>query len=140
MYLPIRLAASLPLAALFVAAVVWMLATPEGRQTHPVYGFPNALLLAFLVTVPGLLLVLPNVLAASVANRVASESVLAFGAIFCGLFLIGIFAEARFIGNLLRTPIGLEAIRDWRAVAVLVANCALLLAVAGWFKKPEAGL
>lgn len=139
MYLPVRLAASLPLAALFVAALAWMLATPEGRQVHPVYGFPNALLIAFLATVPGLLLVLPNVFAAIVANRVASGSVLAFAAIFCGLFLIGILAEAQFVAKLFRAPIGLEQLRDWRAIAVLIANCAMLLAVAAWYRRP-AGL
>lgn len=139
MYLPIRQAASLPLAALFVAAVVWVLSTPEGRELHPVYRFPNGLLIAFLVTIPGLLLVLPYVLAASVANKIASGSVMAFAATFCGLFLIGILAEAQFIANLFRAPVGLEQLRNWRVIAVLAVNCALLLAVAGWSRRP-AGL
>jgi len=130
MYLPIRLAASLPIAIVMLGALLVGLSQATGRQVHPVYGYPNAFLISFLVAIPALLLVVPNVVGALAANRYAT-GVAAFALIFAAVVLIASFAEARFLNSFFRTN-RLIPLNDWRIWALVLADIAILLGVAAW--------
>ncbi|HEY8591664.1 MAG TPA: hypothetical protein VIL42_02235 [Sphingomicrobium sp.] len=130
MYLPLRLAASLPIGIVFLGAVVVGLATAQGRQLHPVYGYPNAMLIAFLAAIPALLLVLPNIAGALAANHFANSSVLAFIAIFVAVFALGCFLEVQVLNSIFRgNLVDANSRGVWAAAA---ANILVMLAVAAW--------
>ena len=135
MYLPVRIAASVPVFLVFVVVLAGALLTHEGRKLHPVYGFPNGLLIAFLAAAAGLLVVIPNVAAAVAANRIAAGTFLTFALIFTGVFLAGMFAEAKFLDKLFNIRGSLADFRDWKFIAVLAANCATLLALAAFYGR-----
>ena len=136
MYLPLRIAASAPVMFIFFAALVGTLMTPSGRAVHPVYGFPNSFLLAFFAASAGLLLVVPNVLAALLANRLAAGTIVAFAGLFLVAFLVVAIAEGRIVYRFLGAPGSIvEDLRNWRALSVITGNCVLLLILAAYFGR-----
>jgi hypothetical protein len=133
MHLPVKLAASLPVGIVMLGALAVGLSQPDGRQVHPVYGFPNAFFIAFLVAIPALLLVVPNVLGAFAANRFGTSAIV-FVAVFAGVVLLAIAAEASFLNSFFRTSKFLP-LNDWRVWAVVLANILVLLGAAAWYGR-----
>ena len=129
--MPLRLAASVPVGVVVVGALLVALAQPEGRQTHPVYKFPNAALLAFLAGIPALLLVLPNLLAAAIANRIYGVGYLPFALTICAVVFVASFVELRLLDSFFRAKGGLFP-SDLRLYAILLADVVLLLGIAAW--------
>jgi hypothetical protein len=132
MYLPLRLAASVPVAVVVVGALMVSLATAEGRQIHPVYRYPNAFFIAFFAGIPALLLVLPNVLAAAIANRIDAVGYLPFALTICAVVFVASFVELRLVDAFFQAKGGLIPANDWRLYAILMADALVLLGIAAW--------
>ena len=132
MYLPLRLAASVPVGVIVLGALLVALTQSEGRQIHPVYGYPNAALLAFLAGIPALLLVPPNILAAAIANRAGAGDYLPFALIIGAVVFAAGFVELRLLAGFFRAKGGLVPLNDWRLYAILLADVAVVLAIAAW--------
>jgi hypothetical protein len=130
MYLPVRIAASLPVVVIMLGTFAVFFAKAEGRALHPIYGSPNAMLPAFFAGSAALLLVLPNVIGALLANRFGSDSIVSFSAIFTGACLLAVFLEAKFINRLFRDSVLNLSERPMQLV--LAANILLLIGVAAW--------
>jgi hypothetical protein len=132
MYLPLRLAASVPVCVVMLGALTIALTRPDGRQIHPVYGFPNAAFYAFFAGIVALLLVLPNVLAAAVANRTGAAGYLAFALTICAVVFVATFVELRLLDSLFKAKGTFLPANEWRLYAVLMADVVILLGVAAW--------
>jgi hypothetical protein len=135
MYLPVRLATSLPIAIVFVGALAIDFSQPDGRQLHPVYGYPNAFLFAFLAAIPSLLLVLPNVAGAVAANRFGQGEIVSFALIFAAVSFAVLAAEAAFLHNVFKIAGPPLPYHDWRLYAVLLANVVIMVLVAAWHSR-----
>ncbi|MGV3555296.1 MAG: hypothetical protein ACO1OD_08575 [Croceibacterium sp.] len=138
MYLPVKLAASLPIGLAFVGGLLVSLASKEGRVVHPVYGFPSALLIAFFAAVVALLLVVPNIVGALLANRSGGSGFVAFAAIFSAAVILVAFAQFVAVNRLFGTARPSFDFADWRLYAVLAADIALMLGVAAWSGRSDA--
>ena len=132
MYLPLRLAASVPVCIVTLVALLIALTRADGRQIHPVYGFPNAAFYAFFAGIVALLLVLPNVLAAAVANRIGAGGYLLFALTICAVVFAATFIELRLLDSFFRAKGTLLPANDWRPYAVLLVDVIILLGIAAW--------
>jgi hypothetical protein len=132
MYLPLRLAASVPVAVVMLGALMIALTRADGRQIHPVYGFPNAAFYAFFAGIVALLLVLPNVLAAAVANRIGAAGYLPFALTLSAIVFVATFVELRLLDSFFRANGTFLPANDWRPYAVLLFDVIILLAIAAW--------
>lgn len=130
MYLPVRLAASLPTSIVFLGALIFGLSQASGRALHPVYGLPNAGFMAFFMTIPTLLLVLPNIAGAMIANRYGDANMFTFSGSFAAVVLLVSFVQARILNNFIRAS--LFDFADWRIWAALGLNILVLLIAAAW--------
>ena len=138
MFLPVKLAASLPFGFAFVGGFLVGLASKDGRAIHPVYGFPSALLIAFFAGAAALFFVVPNIVGAVLANRNGDGAFLTFGAIFSAAVVLVASAQFAAINGILRTPRPPFDFTDWRLYAVLLADISLMLAVAAWSGRSNA--
>ena len=139
MYLPVKLAASLPIGLAFAGGLLVSLASKEGRVVHPVYGFPSALLIAFFAAVVALLvIVVPNTVGALVANRSGGSGFAAFAAIFSMTVILVAFAQFAAINRILGVSRPPFDFADWRLYAVLAVDIALMLGVAAWSGRNDA--
>ena len=132
MYLPLRLAASVPVCLVMLGALMIALTRADGRQIHPVYGFPNAAFYAFFAGIVALLLVLPNVLAAAVANRIGAGGYLPFALTICAVVFAATFVELRLLDSLFKAKGTFLPANDWRPYAVLLVDVIILLGIAAW--------
>ena len=132
MFLPLRLAASVPVCLAMVAAVAIGLATADGRRMHPVYGWPNAAAYGFFAGIVALLLVLPNLLGAAVANRIGAAGFLPFALTLAVVVVAAGLIELRMLDSFLKARGTLAPANDWRLYAILLADVAVLLATAAW--------
>jgi hypothetical protein len=132
MYLPLRLAASVPVSVVVLGALLIALTRADGRQIHPVYGFPNAAFYAFFAGIVALLLVLPNVLAAAVANRIGAGGNLVFALSICAVVFAATFVELRLLDSFFRANGTFLPANDWRPYAVLLVDVIILLGIAAW--------
>lgn len=132
MYLPLRLAASVPVCVVMLGALLIAFTQAEGRQIHPVYGYPNAFLHAFFAGVLALLLVIPNVLAAAIANRVDMAGFLPFALTIGAVVLVASFIELRLLDSFFQAKGGLIPANDWRLYTVLLVDVLILLGIAAW--------
>lgn len=138
MHLPLKYAYSFPVMVIMGAALVASLATAEGRTIHPIYGFPNAALYAFLAGSAALLLVPPNIAAALVANRFGGASTIGFLAILAVGAIAFCVAEIWLIGRVVGTHAIFEPWEDWRTYAVLITNVGLIVFAALIFGQRHA--
>ena len=132
MYLPLRLAASVPVCIFMLGALLIALTRADGRQIHPVYGFPNAAFYAFFAGILALLLVLPNVLAAAVANRIGAGGYLLFALTIGAVVFAATFVELRLLDSFFRANGTFLPANDWRPYAVLLVDVIILLGIAAW--------
>jgi len=138
MDLPIKLAASLPIGFAFVGGFFVSLASKDGRAVHPVYGFPNALLIAFFAAVVSLILVLPNIVGALLANRSGDGAFATFAAIFSVVVVLTALAEFAAINSIFGRSRPPFEFADWRLYTVLAFDIALMLGVAAWSGRSHA--
>jgi hypothetical protein len=131
-YLPLRLAASVPVCVVMLGALMIALTRADGRQIHPVYGLPNAGFYAFFAGIVALLLVLPNVLAAAVANRIGAASYVPFALTLCAVVFAATFVELRLLDSFFKAKGGLIPANDWRPYAILLVDVIILLGIAAW--------
>ena len=135
MHLPLRYAASLPLLLAIGFALVSPLLKqlgllPSGRGEIPMYAL-------FMMGIPvSLLLVMPNVAAAWVANRYGQRG-MAFAAVFILIALAVWLAEARFLDRVLQTMGGTDLLSrgGLMMIGVDLLSC---LAAAWWFGRVAA--
>lgn len=137
MHLPVKLAASLPIGIAFVVGFLVSFASKEGREVHPVYGFPSALLIAFFAAAVSLLFVLPNTVGALVANRTGGGAFATFAAIFALVMVLVALAQFAALNGIFRTARPPFDFADWRLYAVLAADIGLMLAVAAWTGRSD---
>ena len=135
MYLPLRLAASVPVCIVTLVALLIALTRADGRQIHPVYGFPNAAFYAFFAGIAALLLVLPNVLAAAVANRIGAAGYLPFALTMCAVVFAATFVELRLLDSFFRAKGTFIPGSDWRPYTALLVDVIILLAIASWYGR-----
>jgi multisubunit Na+/H+ antiporter MnhF subunit len=127
MNLPVKYAISFPVTAVMGAVLLASLATTEGRTVHPVYGFPNAALHAFLAGAAALLVVPPNAAAALIANSYAGVNPLGFLALLAAASAIFCVLELALINRMVSPYGGPFSLSDWRTYAALAGNALLMI-------------
>ena len=132
MYLPLRLAASVPVCVVMLGGLAIALTQAEGRQIHPVYGCPNAAFHAFFAGIAALLLVVPNVLAAAIANRIDAVGYLPFALTIAVVVFVASFVELRLLDSFSKGKGSFLPANEWRLYAVLLADVLILLGIAAW--------
>ena len=132
MHLPLKLAASVPVCVVMLGALMIALTQAEGRQIHPVYGFPNAGLHAFFAGILALLLVLPNVLAAAIANRIDTVGYLPFAPTVGAIVFAASSVELRLLDSFFKAKGTFVRPNEWRLYAVLLVDVVILLGIAAW--------
>ena len=139
MYLPLRLAVGLPIAIVTVLAFGFALATvaptrlPMWIKFHQVGG------LVLMAGAASLLLVVPNLFAAVIANRMGSGHWASFAGAFAATFLIAWFAQARLLDRGMRVMGGFPATFDMKFIMLLATNCAACAIAASWHGKFPGG-
>ena len=139
MYLPLRLAVGLPVAIATVTALGFALATvaptrlPMWIKFHQVGG------LVLMAGGASLLLVVPNLVAALIANRVGSGHWAYFAGAFAATFLIAWFAQARLLDRGMRVMGGFPATLDMKFMTLLATNCAACAIAASWYGQFSSG-
>ncbi len=138
MYLPLRLAASVPVMIAVVIGLAMGLFMASGEKLPAWIKYQQIGGLTLMAGAAGLLLVLPNVAGAFAANRFAGKaSVAAFSAAFIAVFVASWLLQVRFLDRGLRTIGGFPAkLTEPKLLACLAVNVAICLAVAAWFGRP----
>ena len=135
MHLPLKYAASLPVAVAVLIGLAFGLAAYASRPASGPFVINQVGVPAFFAAAAALIVLLPNLAAAYSANRFSSGSSLAFCAIFAAVFFGAWLAQARVLDSGLRTIGGFSTGSDWRTWAVLLANIGVCLAAAWWFGR-----
>lgn len=132
MHLPLKLAVSLPVTIAVVGGMIYGLASPDGRKLHPIYGLPQGLYLGFFIGIAALLLVVPNLVAAAVSNRLGANSLPLFLSLLAG----GVFAtwhlQALLLQRWLRTMGTIDIGFDWKITTMLALDVLVLAGAAFW--------
>ena len=95
--------------------------------------------LTMLVGALSLLLVLPNLLAASMANRLGSGAWPSFAATFAATFVIAWLVQARLIDRGLRVSGGFPASLDFKFMLLVATNCAICTIAALLIRRAASG-
>lgn len=135
MHLPLKYAASIPVAVAALIGLAFGLAAYASRPASGAFVINQVGVPAFFAAAAALIVLLPNLAAAFAANRFSSGSGLAFCAIFVAVFFGAWLAQARVLDSGLRTIGGFSTGSDWRSWAVLLANVGACLAAAWWFGR-----
>jgi hypothetical protein len=133
MHLPLRLAASVPLAIIVLGVLAAALLTADGRAFHPIYGYSNALLYAFLAGAGALLLVPPSLAAAMMVNRLAISAKSRFLVVLAGASVGACLVIVLALNNVLGSMGGFVDLDDWQPYAGMLANAALLVLTGAFF-------
>lgn len=135
MYLPLKYAASVPVAVAALIGLAFGLVAYASKPASGPFAINQIGVPAFFAAAAALIVLLPNLVAAFTANRIASGSSLAFCATFAAVFFGAWLVQARVLDSGLRTIGGFSTGSDWRTWAVLLANVGVCLATAWWFGR-----
>jgi hypothetical protein len=131
-YLPVKLAISVPVTLIAIGGIVFGLAIAEGRQIYTVYGTPNGLFIGFFAGAAALLLVPPNLVGAVAANNYGSGSAVRFLALLAMGIIGGWLIEALLLNKVVGWQLDIKPFADLRIIGILAADIALLAGVAAW--------
>jgi hypothetical protein len=135
MHLPLKYAASVPVAVAALIGLAFGLAAYASKPATGPFAINQIGVPAFFGAAAALIVLLPNMAAAFLANRFSSGSSLVFCAIFVAVFFGAWLAQARVLDSGLRTIGGFSTGSDWRTWAVLLANVGVCMVAAWWFGR-----
>ena len=135
MYLPMRMAASLTVTMVIVAALAIALWKAQQSPVPAAISSQQAAGLVLMAGVFALPVVLPNLAAAWAANRFGSQQgMAAYTAIFAGVFLAGFWLQLRMISKVLTNSPETFAV-DRQVMLYVAVNLVICLGAAAWFGK-----
>ena len=138
-YLPLRLAVGLPTAIGTLTGLGVALVTVAPTRLPMWIKYQQVAGLTLMAGAVSLLLVLPNLLAASMANRLGGGHWASFAATFAGTFLIGWLAQSRLLSRGLRVMGGFPATLDFKLMLLVAINCAVCTLAALLMRRAAGG-
>ena len=136
MYLPLRLAVALPVISATIVGLGIGLTSPSLRDVHRIDGLPQLALVSFFAAAASLIVVLPNLAAALIANRI-SDRWLPFIVAFVSVFFVAWLAQAHLLDKGLRGLGGFSNPLEVKMLGLLLANVAICILAAAWIGRPH---
>ena len=132
MHLPLKFAISIPVTVAVALGFAFAIVSVAPNRLPMWIKFHQVGGLTLMAGAAGLLLVLPNLAAATAANRIGNGSWPLFIVSFAAVFLFGWLIQVRFLDRGMRVIGGFPATLDLKLGLVLGANVLLCLVVASW--------